>query len=82
MVKPIRFTKSTRKHKIGRAKVYEVLAHGTVEPTIVKTTGHPGLAFTGLVTGKSEQFELTVILIEVPNCFLVIHVQPNYRRST
>ena len=81
MVKPIRFTKAARKHKIGSAKVYEVIATGAVEAVVAKN-GTPGFAFTGLVPGKTEQFELTVILIERPDCFLVIHAQPNYRRST
>ena len=82
MVKPIRFTKAARKHKIGRAKVYEVIADGAAEE-VVATSGVPGLAFTGIVKGnRGGLFELTVIVIEVPDCFLVIHVQPNYRRST
>lgn len=81
MAKPIRFTKAARKHKIGRAKVYEVINTGTVEAVVATNTGAPGLAFTGLVQGVNEEFELTVILVEAPDCFLVIHAQPNYRRT-
>lgn len=79
-MKPIRFTRGSRKHRIGKASTYHVLV--TAEPTveIAPDTGDELIHWIG---PDERDRELHIIAIEKPNCFLVIHVQPtSYERST
>jgi hypothetical protein len=77
-VKPVRFTKSARKHHIGKAAAHYVMA--TVEPTAVvsKETGSPGFGWRGL---DNRNRELEIIAIDLPDCLLVIHVMPRYGKE-
>ena len=78
VVKPIRFTRKARSHKIGKAHVFHVMA--TTEP--VETTlseGDPGLVWTG---PDDRGVELTIAVLERDDCFLVIHVMPTYPEET
>jgi hypothetical protein len=79
----IRFTRSARKHRIGRASARHVLV--TVEPTAVTTTGG---ADAWLYVGPDERGrELEVIALEVYPAdggrpyLLVIHVMPTQLRG-
>lgn len=77
MVKPIRFSQSARKHKIGKARVYYVMATAPVAETTDPETGRDGLLWVGT---DDRGVTLTVVLVEPEQYFLVIHVQPAYRR--
>lgn len=76
-VKPIRFSQSARKHRIGKGHVYSVIATAPVEVTTDPVTGREGLIWVG---PDDRGVTLTVLLLELADCFLVIHVQPAYRR--
>lgn len=79
MVKPLRFTRGSRKHRIGRASARYVI--GTYEPV---TIDNP---VTGVVqrtwVGKDERGrELEIVAFERSDCWLVVHVMPShYRRN-
>ena len=78
MAKPVRFTRKSRKHKIGRAHARFVM--DTVDPTefVSATTGDTLYTWIGEdATGRP----LTVIAVDKPDCLLVIHVQPDYREE-
>lgn len=68
-VKPIRFTRSARRHRIGKAHALYVM--NTAEPIIEDR----GITWIG---EDDRGVELTVVLVERPDVFLVIHVMPNY----
>ena len=79
----IRFTRSARKHRFGRASARHVLA--TAEPTAVTTTSGAGAS---LYTGPDErERELEIIALDVqpPDGgqahLLVIHVMPTRLRG-
>ena len=79
----LRFTKSARKHRIGRASARYVLA--TAEPTAITTTTG---ADAWLYVGPDERGrELEVIALEVHPAdggrryLLVIHVMPTQLRG-
>ena len=72
----IEFTKSARKHKIGKQRVREVIATST-----------PTMSFEGGVSklrwvGKDRRgLELEILALEGGEVWLVIHVMPlNFRR--
>ena len=72
----IEFTKSARKHKIGKQRVREVIATST-----------PNMFFEGGVSklrwvGKDRRgLELEILALEEGEVWLVIHVMPlNFRR--
>ena len=72
----IEFTKSARKHKIGKQRVREVIATST-----------PTMSFEGGVSklrwvGKDRRgLELEILALEEGEAWLVIHVMPlNFRR--
>lgn len=79
-VRPIRFTKSSRKHRIGRAHARHVIE---TTPAIAGTdpiTGDHTLAWIG---PDDRGVELEIVAIEKPDCTLVIHVMPtHYRKGT
>lgn len=78
MVKPIRFTREARKHKIGKASAYHVIA--TV-PVVVGTSAVTGDTTLTWIGADDRGRNLAIVAIEKPDCFLVIHVQPEYRRK-
>jgi hypothetical protein len=76
-VKPVRFTKSARKHRIGKAAAHYVMA--TAEPeSIVSKTGASGFGWRGL---DNRDRELEITAIDLPDCLLVIHVMPTHYRK-
>jgi hypothetical protein len=77
----IRFTKSARRHRIGRASALHVLA--TIDPTPVTTSGG---AHSWLYVGPDERRrELDIVALEVADAvqpyLLVIHVMPTQLRG-
>jgi hypothetical protein len=79
-VKPIRFTRGSRRHRIGKAAAYQVITTAPVD-----VGDDPGTGDTTLVWVGEDQRgrELEIVAIEKPDCFLVIHVMPtHYRKGT
>ena len=75
---PIRFTRGSRKHGIGRASVRRVI--DTTSPT---ATTHPvtGAQLLSWVGEDERGRELEIVAVQRPDCRLVIHVMPtHYRR--
>ena len=74
----IRFNRSARKHRIGKARVLFVMEHGP--PSLVASSGERDeqLLWIGVDQGGVE---LEVVAVEKPDALLVIHVMPtNFRR--
>ncbi|MGH2916600.1 MAG: hypothetical protein ACRDMX_16605, partial [Solirubrobacteraceae bacterium] len=67
MVKPIRFTRSARGHRIGQAHALHVM--NTAEPI----DDEDGIGWIGL---DDRGVELEIYLLERPDVLLVIHVMP------
>ena len=74
----VRFTQSTRKHRIGRAHVFHVL--NTVEPRIIAATEQASERREWI--GPDDRgVELEIIGVVLPDYLLIIHVMPlHYRR--
>jgi len=75
----VRFAKSARKHRIGKAHVLSVLANH--DPVSVQLVGRdaPRLLWVGK---DSRGLELEIVALDLPEYLLVIHVMPRaYRRS-
>ncbi len=70
-VKPIRFTRSARKHRIGKAHALHVM--NTAEPV----NDPEGIGWIG---PDDRGVELEIYLLERPDVFLVIHVMPTKLR--
>ncbi|MGH9040801.1 MAG: hypothetical protein ACRDZ3_11285 [Acidimicrobiia bacterium] len=76
-MKPLRFSKSARRHRIGRGHAYYVIVTGSYAFETDPQTGNPAI----IVVGRDTRgVELTIVLIELEEMFLVIHVQPTYQR--
>lgn len=71
-VKPIRFTRSARRHRIGKAHALAVM--NTAEPVL----DEQGIGWIG---ADDRGIELEVYLVERPDVFLVIHVMPTALRG-
>ena len=72
----IEFTKSARKHKIGKQRVREVIATST--PTVFFEGGVSKLRWVGR---DRRGLELEILALEEDEVWLVIHVMPlNFRR--
>jgi hypothetical protein len=72
----IEFTKSARKHKIGKQRVREVIATST--PTMFFEGGVSKLRWVGK---DRRGLELEILALEEGEVWLVIHVMPlNFRR--
>jgi len=72
----IEFTKSARKHKIGKQRVREVIATST--PTLFFEGGVNKLRWIGK---DRRGLELEILALEEGEVWLVIHVMPlNFRR--
>jgi hypothetical protein len=77
-VKPIRFTRSSRKHRIGRTSAYHVI---TVTPANITTDPATGDLTLSWVGPDERGRELEIVALEKPACFLVIHVMPTHYRK-
>lgn len=77
--KPIRFTRGSRKHRIGRASARHVIE--TITPTVETDDVTEAVSITWL--GNDERGrEVEMVAIERPDCQLVVHVMPtHYRRN-
>ena len=72
----IEFTKSARKHKIGKQRVREVIATST--PTVFFEGGVSKLRWVGT---DRRGLELEILVLEEGEVWLIIHVMPlNFRR--
>ena len=75
--KEVRFAKSARKHRIGKAHALFVLE--SYEPTLVLVSD--GQDQKLLWIGRDDRgLELEVIALELSDCILVIHVMPRIFR--
>jgi hypothetical protein len=77
-VKPIRFSRSARRQKIGKAHAYHVMSSS--EPTIV-TEPQTNQSTLSWIANDSRKRELEIVAVETPDCFLVIHVMPTSLRK-
>jgi hypothetical protein len=78
-VKPIRFTRGSRKHRIGTKSAYYVITMTAATITTDPDTGDTTLSWVG---EDERGRELEIVAIEKPDCYLVIHVMPtHYRRG-
>lgn len=69
----IRFTRSARKHRIGKARAMRVIS--SVEPTLVPPAEKYDEQWVW--TGEDDRgVELHIVGVERPDCMLIIHVQP------
>ena len=78
-MKPIRFTRGSRKHRIGRKSAYYVIATIPANISTDTETGDTTLSWIGT---DERGRELEIVAIEKPDCFLVIHVMPTHFRQT
>lgn len=73
-----RFTRSARKHRIGKAHARYVLEH--TEPTFVPATDDSDDQYVWI--GEDDRgVELEIVGIVKPDCLLVIHVMPTHYRT-
>ena len=78
-VKPIRFTRGSRKHRVGRKSAYFVIAMTAANITTDRDTNETTLSW---VAYDERGRELEIVAIEKPDCYLVVHVMPtHYRRE-
>lgn len=77
-MKPIRFTRGSRKHRIGRKSACHVIAMTAANITTDPETGDTALSWIGL---DERGRELEIVAVERPDCFLVIHVMPTHYRK-
>jgi hypothetical protein len=76
---PIRFTRGSRKHRIGRTSARHVVE--TVAPSI-EVDDITDAVIVRWVGSDERGRELEIIAIERTDCRLVIHVMPmHYRRN-
>ena len=77
-VKPVRFTRGSRKHRVGRKSAYYVIC--TTDATIT-TDPDTGATVLSWVADDERGRELEIVAIEKPDCYLVIHVMPMHYRK-
>lgn len=77
-VKPLRFTRSARRHKIGKTHAHHVISH--YRPVVV-TDPETDQATLTWIGADTRDRELEVVAVETDNCFLVIHVMPTALRT-
>lgn len=79
-VKPVRFSRSSRKHRIGRASARHVIA--TVRATQEIDDG-TGTVFWNWIGEDERGRELEILGIEKSDALIIIHVMPTrYRRKS
>ena len=78
-MKPVRFTRASRKHRVGRASSRHVIASVSAETTQDEETGADLLTWIG---EEKRGRELEIVALDRPDCLLVIHGMPtHYRRN-
>lgn len=78
-MKTVRFTRSSRKHRVGRTNARHVIE--TMPPTI---SIHPatGAQLLSWIGNDHRGRELEIVAVDRPDCLLVIHVMLTiYRRK-
>jgi hypothetical protein len=78
MLKRVQFTRASRRHRIGKAHVYFVMAMTEAVVDVDEITGDVTLTWIG---EDERGRELHVVAAEKPDCFLVIHVMPTHYRK-
>ena len=79
-MKPTRFTRGSRKHRIGKAHAQHVIATSRATVAVDPETQAVLLSWIG---NDERGRELEIVAIERPDCILVIHVMPtHYRRGS
>ncbi len=72
-MQPVRFTRSARKHRIGKRHALYVMEHG--EPEVVPRGRYPDDQL--IWVGRDDRgLELEIVAVEKPDALLVIHVMP------
>ena len=78
-MKPVRFTRASRKHRVGRASARYVIATVSAEMTQDEESRADLLTWIGQ---DERGRELEIVALDRPDCILVIHVMPtHYRRN-
>ncbi len=77
-MKPLRFTRGSRKHRVGKKSAYYVTAMTAATITTDADTGETTLSW---VADDERGRELEIVAIEKPDCYLVIHVMPAHYRK-
>lgn len=77
-MKPLRFTRGSRKHRVGKKSAYHVIAMTAATITTDADTGETTLSW---VADDERGRELEIVAIEKPDCYLVIHVMPTHYRK-
>ena len=78
--RPVRVSRSARRHRIGKAHVLHVM--NTVAPEVIEAdeVNNSRLLWIG---PDDRGLVLEIVAIVDPDCLLVIHVMPHhFRRST
>lgn len=76
-VRPVRFTQSSRRHRLGRARILEVM--DSVNPVVHGPDNERRYVWWG---SDGRGLEVEVIAVDLPDYLLVIHAMPmNLRRS-
>lgn len=79
MSKPTKFTRGSRKHRIGRAHARYVMAAVTPAVIPADATSDERLVWIGFDTRGCE---LEIVALNLPELLLVIHVMPTaYRKA-
>ena len=73
----IRFTRSARKHRIGKGHALFVI--GNVEPEFIEVGRFPDDQYVWIGT-DDRGVELEIVAVIKPDCLLVIHVMPTHLR--
>ena len=76
-MKPLRFSQSARRHRIGRASARHVIDTIEATQTISTTTGEMLWAWVG---DDERGRELEIVAVEKPGALVVIHVMPTSLR--
>lgn len=74
----IRFARSARKHRIGRAHAMHVIQ--TAQATLLAETGTHGDDQLHWVGADDRGLELEIVALVLPGVILVIHVMPTALR--
>jgi hypothetical protein len=77
-VKPIRFARGSRKHRVGKKSAFHVIAMTAATITTDPDTGETTLSW---IAGDERGRGLEIVAIDKPDCYLVIHVMPTHYRK-
>ena len=77
-MKLIRFSRSARKHRIGKSHAWYVM---TTAPATVGNSPLTGDTTISWIGADDRGVELEVVAIDKPEAFLVVHVMPTHYRT-